>query len=125
MARLGAFGTGPIASARTFDLAQRLDVPGGPQAIPTPGHTGGSAAYHFPELDALFTGDALVTQDAFTGEVGPRIVCRAFTEDSAAALDSLRTLAATGAGTVLLGHGDPATGGISAAVDSARRAGIS
>jgi hypothetical protein len=50
-------------------------------------------------------------------------VARAATADSALNLRSLERLEATGARTVLVGHGDPYTGGIEEAVAKARAAG--
>jgi glyoxylase-like metal-dependent hydrolase (beta-lactamase superfamily II) len=122
--RSGAFRAPVVSSMRTFD-GPRLDVPGNPRVIPVPGHTDGSVAFHFPDHDTVCTGDALVTFDSITGGRGPRIVNRAFTHDSAAAMRSLGELAAVDASLVLPGHGDPVTGGIAAAVETARMVGVS
>jgi glyoxylase-like metal-dependent hydrolase (beta-lactamase superfamily II) len=125
MARRGAFRVTPVLKTTTFEARQTLAVPGEPVAIPVPGHTAGSSAFHFPGHGVVFTGDALVTHDGITGLSGPRIVCRAFTRNSAAALNSLDTLAALDVPLVLPGHGDPFTGGAAAAAEQARKAGIS
>ncbi|WP_436535897.1 MBL fold metallo-hydrolase [Actinoplanes sp. HUAS TT8] len=125
LARNGGFTAAPVRDGRTFEGDQRLDeVPGRPHAISLTGHTPGSAAYHFPDLDVLFTGDALVTHDGLTGHTGPTVVCRGFTHDSAAALASLDRLARVPASRLLPGHGEPFEGGPQAAVDRARRAGV-
>ncbi|GAA2692914.1 MBL fold metallo-hydrolase [Actinoplanes palleronii] len=125
LARQGGFTAGKISEVRTFRADQRLDaVPGRPAAVVLAGHTPGSTAYHFPELGVLFTGDALVTHDGLTGHVGPTLVCRGFTHDSAAALGALDRLAEVPAELLLPGHGEPFTGSPQAAADQARRAGI-
>jgi glyoxylase-like metal-dependent hydrolase (beta-lactamase superfamily II) len=91
--------------------------------VPTPGHTAGHVALHFPERDALIVGDAVVTLDPYTGETGPQIVARAATANSPQALRSLDALVATAATTVLPGHGEPWTDGIVSAVAAARKRG--
>jgi hypothetical protein len=65
------------------------------------------------------TEPVVVTQSA-----DGRRLARAPTADSERNLESLDALAATGAGTVLLGHGEPWTGGARAIVDQARAAGV-
>jgi glyoxylase-like metal-dependent hydrolase (beta-lactamase superfamily II) len=98
-------------------------LPGHPVLIPSPGHTRGHCALYFPERGALISGDALVTLDPYTGRTGPQIVARAATADTPAALASLDALEATGAGTVLPGHGYVWTGGIARAAAEARLVG--
>ena len=98
-------------------------MPGAPVVVHTPGHTLGHCALHLPDRDALIAGDALVMLDPYTARRGPRVVARAATADSERALASLDALAATGATTVLTGHGPPWTGGAEAAVAAARSAG--
>jgi glyoxylase-like metal-dependent hydrolase (beta-lactamase superfamily II) len=122
--RSGVFRAPVVTSSRVFD-ADILDVPGHPRVIPMPGHTDGSVAFHFPDHDAVCTGDALVTYDGITGRRGPRIVSRAFTHDSAAAIGSLGNLAGVNASHVLPGHGEPVIGGIAEAVAAARSVGVS
>jgi glyoxylase-like metal-dependent hydrolase (beta-lactamase superfamily II) len=100
-----------------------LPVPGRPRVVPTPGHTLGHCALHFEDRDAVIAGDAVVTVDPYTGSTGPRLVARAATADSRRALASLEPLGATGAGTVLTGHGPPWTEGAESIVERARRAG--
>ncbi|WP_033822423.1 MBL fold metallo-hydrolase [Kitasatospora sp. MBT63] len=115
LARLGALGTRAVPEPRTFTGGERLDVPGRPQVVHTPGHTAGSSVVLLPDRSVAFTGDALVTGDSVGGRVGPCLICRAFTHDSAQALRSLRVMSALDAGTVLTGHGEPWTGGLAAA----------
>ena len=92
--------------------------------VASAGHTLGHCALHLPERDVLIAGDAIVTLDPYTAKTGPRIVARAATADSARALDALDALAATGARTVLVGHGEPWRDGAEAAVERARAAGV-
>src|SRR4051794_5558684 len=113
-----------ITSYETFGGGDELPVPGRPRAIASPGHTFGHTALHFPDRDVLITGDALVTLDPYTGRSGPRLVARAATADSRQALASLDALAATGATTLMPGHGDPWTGGAEEAARLAREAGV-
>jgi glyoxylase-like metal-dependent hydrolase (beta-lactamase superfamily II) len=93
--------------------------------IRTPGHTLGHCALHLPERDVVIAGDAIVTLNPYTARRGPQIVAGAATVDSRRALDSLDALADTGARTVLVGHGEPWTGGAEQAVLAARAAGAS
>jgi glyoxylase-like metal-dependent hydrolase (beta-lactamase superfamily II) len=97
-----------------------LPVPGSPRVVFSPGHTIGHCALHLPDRDVLLAGDAIVTLDPYTNRKGPRLVARAATADSERNLRSLDALAATGARTVLTGHGEPWTDGIEAAVSRAR-----
>jgi glyoxylase-like metal-dependent hydrolase (beta-lactamase superfamily II) len=121
--RTRAFFPPPVQAVRRYDNG-KLPVPGTPRVVFTPGHTLGHCALHFPERDAVIAGDAVVTLDPYTGRTGPRIVARAATADSERALRSLDALAATGAGTVLVGHGPPWTGGAAEMAGLARDAGV-
>jgi glyoxylase-like metal-dependent hydrolase (beta-lactamase superfamily II) len=100
-----------------------LPVPGAPRVVFCPGHTLGHCALHLADRDVLIAGDAIVTLDPYTARRGPCLVAGAATVDSERNLRSLDALAATGAGTVLVGHGDPWTGGVEDAVARARAAG--
>jgi glyoxylase-like metal-dependent hydrolase (beta-lactamase superfamily II) len=110
LARHRAFFARPISDVRVFGDGT-LDVPGSPHVVETPGHTFGHVSLHFPERDVAIAGDAVVTLNPYTGEAGPQIVARAATADSRQALASLDALAATGARTILTGHGEPWHGG--------------
>ena len=123
MTAKGALFVRGISGAKTYADGAELDVPGRPRALFTPGHTFGHASLHFPDRGALIAGDAIVTCDPYTGKTGPRLVARAATADSAQALASLDAIAATGAATVLGGHGEPWTGGAAEACALAREAG--
>jgi glyoxylase-like metal-dependent hydrolase (beta-lactamase superfamily II) len=121
--RTRAFFPPPVQAVLRYNGGE-LSVPGSPRVIFTPGHTVGHCALHFPERDAVIAGDAVVTLDPYTNRSGPRIVARAATADSERALRSLDALAATGAGTVLVGHGDLWTGGAAEMVRRAQAAGV-
>ena len=95
-------------------------LPGGLEAVFTPGHTKGHMCLHDRERDVLFAGDAFVMVDPYTNRPGPRIVARAATWNAETAKTSLQRIASTGAGTILTGHGDPWTQGAEAAADQAR-----
>ena len=122
--RRRAFWPTPIESVESFDDGQ-LAVPGSPRVVQTPGHTYGHVALHFPERGALIAGDAVVMLNPYTGSTGPQLVARAATADSALAMGSLDAIAATGAQTVLTGHGEPWRRGAATMADEARRAGLS
>lgn len=124
LARMARAGALSVRGAEALgDIRPGAPLLGGLVPIPTPGHTYGHMAFHLPDRDLLFTGDALVTFDPYTGRAGPQIVARAATADSAAALSVLAALTPTGAGTLLPGHGDPWTGGVEHAVLNARATG--
>ncbi|MCW2928834.1 MAG: Zn-dependent hydrolase [Thermoleophilia bacterium] len=125
MGAKGALFVRGVNEARTYADGQVLEVPGLPHVLHVPGHTDGSCALHYPALDTLIVGDALVTRDPYTGREGPRIVAGAATADSPRALASLDRLVATGATHVLVGHGEPWTRGIEAAVAHATEVGAS
>jgi glyoxylase-like metal-dependent hydrolase (beta-lactamase superfamily II) len=119
LARTGGFREAAVTTMSVFRGGETLDVPGSPTVIATPGHTRGSSSFHFASSSAVLTGDALVTLDGMTGKHGPRVVSRAFTNDSAQAIDSLKALGHLDAGLVLPGHGNPDRGGITVAVRQA------
>lgn len=123
-ARNRAFFPKSIDEVRRYRSDDVLSVPGRPRVCFSPGHTLGHCALHFPDRDAIVSGDAVVTLNPYTGATGPQLVARAATADSERALASLDALAETEAGVVLPGHGDPWTSGIAAAVEQARAVGV-
>jgi glyoxylase-like metal-dependent hydrolase (beta-lactamase superfamily II) len=125
MAAMGALFVKGLESVQTYADGAELDVPGRPRVVFTPGHTYGHCALHLPERGVLLAGDAVVTYNPYTASAGPQIVSGAATADSARALESLDALVATGADTVLTGHGDPWTQGVAAVVERAQAAGPS
>lgn len=122
MVTAGALRIKGVEQTTALDVTA-LDLPGLPVAFHTPGHTDGHCILHFPDRDAVISGDALVTLDPYTGNRGPQIVASAATKDTAQALQSLQAVAATGATMVLPGHGEPFSGGAQAAVQQALRVG--
>jgi glyoxylase-like metal-dependent hydrolase (beta-lactamase superfamily II) len=118
-----AFWPPPIKAVTRFDDEATLPVPGEPRIVRTPGHTLGHCALHLADRDVVIAGDAVVMLDPYTARRGPRLVARAATADVERNLRSLDALAATGATTVLTGHGEPWTGGAQAMVAQARQAG--
>jgi glyoxylase-like metal-dependent hydrolase (beta-lactamase superfamily II) len=120
--RTRAFFPPPLKAVVRFSDGA-LDVPGAPRVLFTPGHTLGHCALHLPDRDVVIAGDAVVMLDPYTGRRGPRLVARAATADVERNLRSLDAIAATGARTVLTGHGEPWTSGAEAIVEQARRAG--
>jgi glyoxylase-like metal-dependent hydrolase (beta-lactamase superfamily II) len=121
--RSRSFWAPPVREVKRFSEGS-LPVAGSPRVIPTPGHTHGHVALHFPDRDAVIVGDAFVTLDPYTARRGPRVVARAATADSERALSTLDKLAETTARTAYVGHGEPWTGGIEAACEHAKRAGV-
>ncbi|MCU1521773.1 MAG: Zn-dependent hydrolase, glyoxylase [Arthrobacter sp.] len=123
MARAGALRVRGVEDLSFFPAEGPLPVPGRPEVVFSPGHTSGHCALFLRSRGVLFSGDALVTLDPYTGRTGPRIVAGAATADSGQNLESLTALERTGAGLVLPGHGDPWTRGIEEAVAIARHQG--
>ena len=114
-----------IQNHRAFRDGERLSgVAGKPTVVFTPGHTFGHSAMYLPERAVLFTGDALVTRDPYTGATGPRLVARAATADSTMNLKSLARLEELEADVLLPGHGEPWRAGVANAVSLARSAGV-
>jgi glyoxylase-like metal-dependent hydrolase (beta-lactamase superfamily II) len=113
-----------VKEVRRYESGE-LPVPGSPHVVFTPGHTLGHCALHFVERDVVIAGDAVVTFDPYRASKGPQIVSGAATADSKRALASLDALAATGARTVLVGHGEPWHGGAEQIVELARERGPS
>jgi glyoxylase-like metal-dependent hydrolase (beta-lactamase superfamily II) len=123
MTAMGALVVKGSDSVSTYAGGQRLDVPGRPHAIFTPGHTYGHCSLHLPDRGAAIVGDAFVMLDPYTGRRGPCIVAGAATADSGKALASLDVLASTDAATFLTGHGPAWRGRPAEAVERARAAG--
>ncbi|TDN92025.1 MBL fold metallo-hydrolase [Microbacterium sp. BK668] len=119
MAGAGALTVKGITPVVDVVPTQPLDVPGGLVPVWSPGHTNGHCGFHLAGRGILFSGDALVTLDPYTGRTGPRVVARAATADASTALRSLGNLAATEATLVLPGHGRPYEGDVRRAVKDA------
>jgi glyoxylase-like metal-dependent hydrolase (beta-lactamase superfamily II) len=113
-------GTTP---STTFADGEVLDVPGRPRVVFTPGHTFGHCALHLPDAGTVIAGDAIVTFDIYSQQLGPRIVAAGATASVPEALDSLARFPALDADTLLPGHGDPWHGSMSDAAHRAHQAG--
>lgn len=127
MMSLGWRGAGrivPVHEVSVFADGEILDVPGKPRVIHAPGHTEGSAALLTEHNHTLFSGDALATWNPLTGHSGPQIMPSGMNRDSERAMRSLDAFDGILAKTVLPGHGNPWTGGLSEAIELARNAGI-
>lgn len=122
LTRHGAMRTRSLTEVGTLEPGAILDVPGALRVIPVPGHTPGSVAFHAPAHDALFVGDALVTDAVINDRHGPQIC--PFAADPDAALASLANIEQIEAHWLLPGHGRPWTDGVAAAVVAAREVGI-
>jgi glyoxylase-like metal-dependent hydrolase (beta-lactamase superfamily II) len=122
LARHGAMRAKPLTEVGTFEPGATLDVPGALRVIHMPGHTPGSVAFHASAHDALFVGDALVTDAVINERHGPQIC--PFAADPDEALASLANIEPLEAHWLLPGHGSPWTDGVAAAVAAARRVGI-
>lgn len=105
-----------------FDDGAVLPVPGAPRVVHVPGHTAGSSALLLEARGVVFTGDALVTHDCYSGARGPRLLARVSNDDSTQAMASLDVLAKLRARVVLPGHGEAFNGEISEAVAAAKAA---
>jgi glyoxylase-like metal-dependent hydrolase (beta-lactamase superfamily II) len=113
----GVFRMPSISKTTAFRDGDVLDVPGRPLALHVPGHTPGETAFFLPDRRVLFSGDALITRDLFTGKEGPpRLAPRLLNGDDAQARRSLYVLSSLGELTLLPGHGRPWTGGMAEAV---------
>jgi glyoxylase-like metal-dependent hydrolase (beta-lactamase superfamily II) len=120
IASQGGLGLTPITELATFADGDVLDVPGRPRVIATPGHSPGHCSILLEDRGVLLAGDALATFDATTRTRGPRLLST--NADHEQALASLSRLEATGATTVLPGHGAPWRGDAAEAVRHARDA---
>jgi glyoxylase-like metal-dependent hydrolase (beta-lactamase superfamily II) len=120
LARNGGAKIPPVKEFSTYADGQTLDVPGRPVATRVPGHTEGHSVLKFG--DVVFVGDVLCTLNPLTGRRGPQIAPKAFNKDSRQALESLDRVPE--ASMLAVGHGDPWTEGIAAAVERARATGV-
>lgn len=100
----------------TFSDGDRLDLPGHPVAVHTPGHTEGHTMFHCPEEGVLFTGDGLITMDLIGAATGPQLIDQRFNLDHGRARSSLDRIVELDAGVLLPGHGPAWQGTPAAAV---------
>ena len=109
-----------VDEVETFQDGERLDLPGSPVVVHTPGHTEGHTMFHCPERGLLFTGDGLVTMDLLGPGTGPQMMDRRFHLDSVEARQSLDRIADLEADLLLPGHGEPWGGSPADAIEAAR-----
>ena len=105
---------------RTFEDGDRLDLPGHPVVVHTPGHTEGHVMFHVPDRGLLFTGDGLATMDLLGFETGPQPLDSRFHLDAEQANTSLDRIVDLEADLLLPGHGKPWRGSPAAAVEAIR-----
>lgn len=113
------FGTKPLKEVITFADGYELPVPGKPLVIHTPGHTLGESCFYFREAGLLFSGDALVTKNVFTGIEGePQLLHNSINQHPLLAKESIRKLGSMGEITLYPGHGLPWKGNLSSVIQS-------
>ena len=99
----GRASYGWLAKYPRFEVDQavdgRVEIDGGLELVPTPGHTLGHISVWAPEHAALFVGDAVWNIPNL------RPSWKAFTQDAEASAESVRRLADFPADTLLFGHG--------------------
>ncbi|MDJ0924473.1 MAG: MBL fold metallo-hydrolase [Acidimicrobiia bacterium] len=120
MLRAGADRAYRLENVETVVDGDRLDLPGRPRVIATPGHTAGHASYLFADRKALCAGDVLVTDGLVRGGFGPQMLPDVFHHDVVVARQSLDRLAGLEAELLLPGHGAPWRGSMTAAVERAK-----
>ncbi|MBA2441799.1 MAG: MBL fold metallo-hydrolase [Rubrobacter sp.] len=98
----------------------RIDVPGRPRPVKTPGHTGGHVSFVLEESGVLLAGDALLTLDPLTRAEGPTAPPDALNSSPGQVRESLEALAQLEAATLLPGHGEPWSGDVAEAAARAR-----
>lgn len=59
-----------LSEVQTVENGQILDVPDKPRILHTPGHTDGEIALLLEDRKIVITGDAIVTSNLLTGELG-------------------------------------------------------
>ncbi len=98
-----ALGFGKHPPCPIDQVVREGDRIGPVEVVPTPGHTPGHLAFHWPERSVLFAGDAIATYPAVaTG-------WPAFTLNERQQRASLAQMAELNADAVAVGHGEPVT----------------
>ncbi len=116
MIRAGAHRDFRLDHVDAVGDGDRLDLPGRPRVVATPGHTTGHASYLIEDQNALCSGDALATDGITRWGSGPQLLPEAFHTSPTDAAKSLQKLAGLDANLLLPGHGEPWRGPISEAV---------
>lgn len=113
--RRGGLRTRYPREVRAIADGDVIDLPGRPEIIAIPGHTGGSAAIRVPAVDALFLGDAITTRHVLTGATGAQLA--PFSEDVALTRKSLEKLRELPETRIFPGHGPEFRGTVAALLD--------
>ena len=92
----------PTTQALTAEIAATL--PGGPIAIPTPGHTSGHCSYLVDGV--LVSGDAMVTGHPTTARTGPQLLHHVFNHNQNDCERSLGALSVLETDILIPGHGE-------------------
>jgi glyoxylase-like metal-dependent hydrolase (beta-lactamase superfamily II) len=109
-----------IKSAQPIHDGEQLDIPGRPTIIHVPGHTPGDVVVHLPDRGVLFSGDALVTRDLYSGrDTAPQVTAPSLSKDFGDAVSHLDRLTELGTVRLLPGHGRPWSGDARDAVEGA------
>lgn len=117
----GVFQATRIPSPRILEDGDHLDVPGRPIVIHAPGHTPGEVAFYLPEAGILFSGDAIVTQDLYTGrQTGPQVLNAGLNDHDRQTRESLDRFMHLGRVTIYPGHGPSWHGEMGEALELAK-----
>ncbi|QHA02849.1 MBL fold metallo-hydrolase [Streptomyces broussonetiae] len=118
--RVGGTEQHPVTAPEPFPADGKLDLPGRPVPVHTPGHTDGHCVYHLPDAGIVISGDALVSGHAISRIKGPQLLTDFFHHDRAGAIASLDLIGALDGDTLLPGHGPVHHGSLRAAAEQAR-----
>jgi glyoxylase-like metal-dependent hydrolase (beta-lactamase superfamily II) len=118
--RAGGLRDNDIAQAAVWETERLPDLPGGPVAVPAPGHTPGHSAFHLPGAGVVITGDALVTGHPISPRSGPQLLHPMFHHRIDEARSSLERLAFAAETVILPGHGPALAGNLAAAAAAAK-----
>jgi glyoxylase-like metal-dependent hydrolase (beta-lactamase superfamily II) len=109
-----------VTSPASFPGEGRLDLPGGPVPVLTPGHTPGHTVFHLPEHGVVITGDALVTGHPTSRTKGPQLLVPWFDDDRARTIQALDIIGGLDADVILPGHGEAHHGSVARAAQVAQ-----
>lgn len=101
----GALSAVPAISAEAWTPERLKALPGQPEAISVHGHTPGHASILLPQVQAIVTGDSLITGHPLSRHIGPQLLDPMFHSDPAAVLPAADALDGVEASVILPGHG--------------------
>lgn len=119
IARNGALTKEGIPTTQAFSKDIAAGLPGNPQSVPTPGHTGGHCSFVIDGV--LISGDALVTGHPLSSRSGPQLLPDLFNHDQDGCVRSLAALGLLDTEVLLPGHGPVWRGSIREASEKAAR----